>query len=280
MSGIEKTPQEFFPEYEKQEEEIKEIGEELRKRWQLEKRGYRARDDVTRYARPDYIKRLQGPSKSGSTYRYAGFEQLVHLSSGIVRYFLEAAALMYGEMRSKLGEKPILSIDPSVQDSVAREQAEGFFFSDFEKLELDQGGNPQEIVRIRKLSNLVWALGGTFHEILVSDASERRIFSIAFSDEPDEELLSVLKLGVQFGYFHQSAIGNKEGTGRTRLYILSRRLAPMFTLDPTSFAGYKFITAESIREAMEDPKRFLGKVKRGHIDDVLQGGQLQLFEET
>jgi hypothetical protein len=280
MSQIAKTPQEFFPKYEKQEKEIEEIGQELRKRWETEKRGYRARDDVTRYARPEYIKRLQGRSKSGPTYRYAGFEQLVHLSSGIIRYFLEAASLMYGEMRSKVGHDPIIYIDPAVQDEVAREQAEEFFFSEFEKLELDQGHDPQKQGRIKKLRNLIWALGGTFHEILVSDASERRIFSIALSDEPDDEVLSVFKLGVQYGYFHQSAIGNKEGTGRTRLYILSRRLAPMFTLDPTSFAGYKFAKAEAIREAMENPKRFLGKVRRGNIDDLLQGPQLHLFSEA
>lgn len=279
-SQIAKTPQEFFPKYEKQEKEIEEIGQELRKRWEIEKRGYRARDDVTRYARPEYIRRLQGPSKSGPTYRYAGFDQLVHLSSGIIRYFLEAASLMYGEMRSKVGDDPILFIDPAVQDEVAREQAEEFFFSEFEKLELDQGHDSQKLGRIKKLRNLIWALGGTFHEILVSDASERRVFSIALSDEPDDEVLSVFKLGVQYGYFHQSAIGNKEGTGRTRLYILSRRLAPMFTLDPTSFAGYKFAKAEAIREAMENPKRFLGKVQRGSIDDLLQGPQLHLFSEA
>jgi hypothetical protein len=277
MSKILKTPQEFFPKYERQEREIEEIGQELRKRWETEKRGYRARDDATRYARPEYIKRLQGPSKSGPTYRYAGFEQLVHLSSGIIRYFLEAASLMYGEMRSKVGLNSVLFIDPAVQDDVARKQAEEFFFSEFEKLELDQSHDAQKLGRIKKLRNLIWALGGTFHEILVSDASERRVFSIALSDEPDDELLSVFKLGVQYGYFHQSAIGNKEGTGRTRLYILSRRLAPMFTLDPTSFAGYKFAKAEAIHEAMENPKRFLGKIQRGNIDDLLQGPQLHLF---
>jgi hypothetical protein len=280
MSGIPRAPDEFFPKYDKQEKEIEEIGQELRKRWSVEKRGYRARDDVTRYARPEYIRRLQGTSKSGSTYRYAGFDQLVHLSSGIVRYFLEAASLMFGEMRSKLGNEQITFIEPSVQDVVVREQAEAFFFSELEKLELDQQDDPQKLGRIKKLRNLVWALGGTFHEILVSDASERRIFSIALSDEPDDEVLSVLKLGVQYGYFHESAIGNKEGTGRTRLYILSRRLAPMFMLDPTSFAGYKFAKAEAIREAMEDPKRFLGKIRRGKIDDLLQGGQMLLFGES
>ena len=86
-------------------------------------------------------------------------------------------------------------------------------------------------------------------------------------------------LGVQYGYFHQSTIGNKEGTGRTRLYVLTRRLAPFFTLDPTSFAGYKLVTNEALREATIKPKTFLGKVRRNGVDSVLETGQLALFEE-
>ncbi len=89
--GISVSPQVFFPPYEKQEAEIETIKGELRANWKEFGRGNRANDDATRYARPEYIRRLQDSSKSGSTYQYAGFEQLVHLSSGVIRYFLESA---------------------------------------------------------------------------------------------------------------------------------------------------------------------------------------------
>lgn len=280
MHHIRRTPDQFFPEYEKQEEEIKKISSELKAAWRENKRGFRPSDDVTRYARPEYIKRLQGASKSGSTYQYAGFRQLVHISSGIIRYFLEAASLMYGEMRAKCAETHITSIDPPIQDSVIKEQAREFFFTEFDKLEADEDEHVVNLTKIKRLRNLIQALGGTFHQILISNASERRVFSIALSDEPDEDTLSILRLGVQYGYFHESSIGNKEGTGRTRLYILSRRLAPVFTLDPTSFAGYKFITTAALREAMERPKAFLGKVRSGRIDHTLDPSQMPLFQEA
>lgn len=280
MHHIKSSPEQFFPPYQKQEDEINKIAEELKKAWHEKKRGYRAADDVTRYARPEYIKRLQGTSKSGSTYKYAGFKQLVHVSDGIVRYFLDAAATMYGEIQARSPNSQITQIDPAVQDDVIQQQAREFFFTEFDKLEADEGESSEQLTKIKKLRNLIQALGGTFHEILVSDASERRVFSVAFSDRPDEEILEVFRRGVQYGYFHERSIGNKEGTGRTRLYVLSRRLAPVFKLDPTSFAGYKFMTAAAIKEAMERPKTFLGKIQRGGVDTLLTPGQLSLFPDT
>jgi len=278
MHRINRTPEEFFPEYEKQEEAIREIGRRLRENWQLEGRGNRPSDDAVRYARPDYIASLLGPAKSGPTYKYAGFKQLVHISSGIIRYFLEPAALMYSEMRSNRPGGAVDSIDPGVQDRVVREQANAFLYSEFDRWSTDESDERQTPDLTRKLRNLIQALGGTFHQILVSNASERRVFSVAFSDDPDEDVLDVFKLGVRYGYFHESSIGNKEGTGRTRLFILSRRLAPVFTLDPTSFAGYKFATNRILREAMEKPRTFVGKMRRDGVETVFDSPQLGLFQ--
>jgi hypothetical protein len=278
MYGTSATPKEFFPPYEEQELSIKRIAEKLRRNWPRSGRGFRASDDVVRYARPDYIASLQGTHKSGSKYKYAGFDQLVHLSSGIIRYFLESASLMYGEMQSSAGDGRVDRIDPDVQDRVVREQASAFLFSEFDRWSADEGDDERALNNTRKLRNLIRALGGTFHEILLSKASERRVFSIALSEDPDADVVEVLKLGVRYGYFHQSTIGNKEGTGRTRLYILNRRLAPVFTLDPTSFAGYKFVTNAILREAMEKPATFVGRIRRGGSDKVFEDPQLALFE--
>ena len=77
------TPKMFFPFDQAQEDAISKIAEEKRLSFKRTGRGYRASDDVARYARPDYMRQLRGMSKSGPTYSYAGFEQLVHISSGI-----------------------------------------------------------------------------------------------------------------------------------------------------------------------------------------------------
>jgi hypothetical protein len=276
--GLDIPPEQFFPADEEQERQIRARAHELRELWEKgEGRGYRASDDAIRYARPDYIRSLRGTSKSGHTYSYAGFDQLVHISSGIVRYFLQAAAQMYAEQQARLPKgETVRVVPPHIQNSVVREQADRFLFTEFERIELDQ--DPAKLKPVTKLRNLILALGGLFYETLVSDRSERRVFSIAFSDTPSDELRDVFALGIQYGYFHESAIGNKEGTGRTKLYILSRRLAPHFNLDPTSFAGYRFVTSDVVRDAMTRPKTFLSRVRNGAINaDTLESMQLPLL---
>jgi hypothetical protein len=280
-AGILATPETFFPVDEKQEKGIEEVKEEIKQNFENEGRGYRASDDVGRYARPIYMSRLKGTSKSGPTYKYAGFEQMVHISSGIIRHFLEAASLMYGEMLSLNPDKPVTEITPTIQDDIVRQLADQYLFSEFEKL-----GTGEEIPDaspsvLRKLRNLIEALGRVFELMLISNASQRRVFSIAFSDPTDDEINKVLKLGLRYGFFHESTIGTKDGTGRTKLYILSRRLAPHFGLDPTGFAGYKFITTKAIHEAMENPNSFVGRAKRQGDDKIFTDDdeyQLKLFE--
>jgi hypothetical protein len=279
---LEGDPFKFFPEDEKQERKIDDIALQKKKAWaDGNGRGYRANDDVTRYARPDYIKSLGGPSKSTSTYSYAGFKQLVHISSGIIRYFLDTASQMYNETKALDDSKRINYIPPGIQSKVVRNDANKFMFDELEKLSNDSSIEAPDDIKIRKLSNLIHALGGLFHAILVSDRAERRIFSIAFSDTPSNEIFDILKLGVRFGYFHESTIGQKDSLtgGRTRLYILSRRLAPFFNLDPTSFAGYLFVTNKYIRDVIENPKAMLRRITRHGIETDIEPIQLPLFEE-
>ncbi len=57
-------------------------------------------------------------------------------------------------------------------------------------------------------------------------------------------------------------IGNKEGTGRARLYILNRALSPFFGLDPSSFAGYKFMNSSVLEVALTNKKLFLSSFKK------------------
>lgn len=274
-------PEEFFPENKEQEERIKALGNQKKEDWSKIGRGFRATDDAYRYARPDYIKSLAGKSKSASTYSYAGFDQLVHISSGIIRYFLQAASLMYGEMQSKSPTTTVSQISVSVQDDIIKDYSFDFLSKEFDKLEIDEIRDEENVNMPLMLKNLINALGGAFRKILLSDASERRIFSIAISGELSKEVLQVLKLGVRYGYFQESSIGNKEGTGRTRQFILSRRLAPYYKLDPTGFSGYLFITNGMLSLALKSPSIFVKRIEerlsKGNSADGNE--QLTLFED-
>lgn len=282
ITGV--TADEFFPEDVKQEKAIQRIEEEYKLEYDRGKgRGYYRSDDALRYARPDFIKSLSGTKKASSKYSYAGFSQLVHLSSGIVRHFIHPAYLMYAKARSQSPENTIQYIPSAVQDEIIREEANSFLFNELDRVKQEGHDEATPKENITKLSNLIQGLGGVFRQILISEGrAERRVFSIAFSDTITDDVNDILNLGVQLGYFHKSTIGRKDSKsgGRTRLYILNRRLAPIWNLDPNGFAGYLFVTNKLIQEAMEHPISLLRRIdKHGISDDTAEVVQLELFSE-
>lgn len=268
----EKLLKEFFPTYKKQDEGIQREVERIKENYETRGRGYRLSDDIRRYAIPNYIRHLAGKSKNKPTYKYAGFETIIHLSSGIIRYLLDAIAKMYDTVQLIKTDR-IEMIPPEVQDAVLRERADFYLFTELPKsVELYTKENKQEILITdnpqsvtEMLANLINAMGKTFQEILLSGTdddpysgrSERKVFSIAISnpEKKDVEVQQVLQLGVRLGFLHEAYIGNKTGDGRTRLYILNRCFAPFFTLDPSGFNGYFFITIEALSRAIHNGKR-------------------------
>lgn len=288
--GIEADAKNYFPVAEAQEIAIENIRKNYISDWEKNGKGYRPSDDATRYARPDYIKSLGGTAKQGSKYLYAGFDQLVHISSGIVRYFLDDAASMYAAQTKlaqvKSGQKEIpkiACITPAIQDQVTRDSADALMIDNLDKLSEEA---EQELERtatkddFKQLRNLIQALGGIFQAILLSERSERRVFSIALSDVPPDDIYRILKLGVKHGYLYDGAIGSKDGRWRTRRYVMTRRLAPTFKLDPTGFAGYLFVTTELLRMAIQHPVRAIREFEQDRLGTVLDDSQLKLEFES
>ena len=286
---IEKYLNMFFPSYKKQVEGIKKEEEKIRVAYDTDGRGFRESDDVRRYAIPNYIRGLGGSRKSRSTYRYAGLENIIHLSSGIIRYLLDAVAKMYDDEYNKLDKGTscprVERISTETQNSVMRDKADFYLFNEIKKsknLEKDSliqtSSNPESTTD--RLANLINAMGKTFHEILVSGdpndpfsgRSERKVFSIALTNpsQMNEETKQVFDLGVRLGFFHESYIGNKAGTGRTNLYILNRCFAPIFTLDPTGFQGYLFLTNEDLLKAIYNGRQLKNINVKDKNNDVYQ----------
>lgn len=275
---LNEDPSAFFPEDEEQETEVRAIEEELKSRAeQGQGKGNRPRDDANRYGRPEFIRRLGGDRKATSKYSYSGFEQLAHISSGVVRWFLEPAARMFSEQVSlSQANASISRIEPRIQNEKIRDFSEEFFQDDLEKMKEDAKNQAKENVEwqerekdYQRLELLINAMGKTFFAILTDkDRSERRVFSIALSDRTDDLVQRVLNLGVEEGYLYRATIGTKRGHGRTARYVLSRRLAPFFSLDPTSFSGYLFVTNDNLRQAMSNPNAFLRDVST--VDDDIQ----------
>lgn len=281
LEGLTVSAEDFFPNDVEQETQIRQIAEEYRLKHDLgEGRGFYRGDDAVRYARPDFIRNLAGTRKSSSTYSYSGFDQLVHLSSGIVRHFLEPAHVMYSKEVAEKGSQNISSISASIQNEVSRKEAEKFLFSELEKYKKE--GHEEAIPKedIEYLSNLVQGLGGLFRQILLSERSERKVFSIAISDEMSNDVERIINIGVNLGFFHRSTIGRKDrkSGGRTQLYVMNRRLAPIWNLDPTGFAGYLFLQNAVLADGMENPQSMLRRVEKNGTLHDMEYHQLNLFD--
>lgn len=286
---IDIPPADYFPEDSKQVEKIKKIADGLKEVHEDKSREYRAGDMAYRLARPEYMRELGGISKQSQRYSYSGFEQLAHISSGVIRNFLEPASKMFNEQLDNCpaGTSPS-SISPSIQDKVIREESDDFkgnllagFRASLPMLFMEVERDYQSQLA-SKLERLVDCLGAAFHaQLMNSEKSERRVFSFALSDYPSRNLKETLELGVKEGVLYHHYIGKKDGFGKTDLYILSRRLAPTFKLDPNGFSGYLFFRSNVLERAIDNPITFSDELRRRGLDiDNMEVKQLALgFEE-
>ena len=268
----------FFPEKKEQSIAIQKIYEDLRIKFYDPEKSYAGTDAAQRYSRPEYIRILQQEHKAGHSYSYAGFDQLVAISSGIIRHFLAPAQEMFSLAIAECSDNYPEFIKTSIQDEIIKKYSDTFLTAEIDKIRKDANEQQQNIIKAEKLYNLIDSLGELFHMILVSNSSERRVFSVALTDTPDEELREILDMGEQYGYLHKSTIGNKQGTGRDRLYILSRILAPHFKLDPTSFAGYKFMKSEILKIALTNKAYFLKLFSKNLENNIVE--EPSLFDDT
>ena len=98
--GLEINAEDFFPEDEEQEKRIREIYDEIAEKKFDPIKKYQGTDAARRYCRSEFVKERKS-GKSGMTYSYAGFNQLVAISSGVIRHFLAPAQEMYSLLLSR-----------------------------------------------------------------------------------------------------------------------------------------------------------------------------------
>ena len=225
-------PDAFFPQDGPQEERLAETRARLTKEYSERYSGRAVRDNVYRHLTSEYMKELNLRRALGS-YRYAGFRTLAVLSGGLVRDFIICAQRMYDDA-SRNQRDPIKVIPPNIQNEVVRKRADAVL-SEIEDARQRWAGSEKDWLAVGRL---VAGLGATFKKKMLSDDSERRVFSFAFQSRPKESLLRLLDLAVREGYLVRGFISKKEGIGRRYLYVLTRRVAPAFSLDVSAYSGY------------------------------------------
>lgn len=265
--NAEKQAEEFFPIDKKQEDRISEIYEEIKEKEFDNQRKHAGTDAARRYCRSEYLKELKS-KKAMNKYSYAGFDQLVAISSGVIRHFLAPAQEMYSETVSRNSSDDVDFIPPSIQNEIISGYSRRFLFDEFDKIFKDSKDDDHRLKKADKLYNLIDSLGKLFHLILLSDRKERTVFSVALNDLPDKELKEIIEMGVQHGYFHVSTKRNKDSTGLVPLYVLSRVLAPAFILNPLSFAGYQFMSSTPLKKALTNPRSFIKNFDKKLDSDI------------
>lgn len=277
--NISVSAEDFFVEDKKQKEKLLTIQREIQSTDWGGPSTDRKRDDAYRYARPELIRRLGGKSKQSSTFLYCGFNQLVDISNATIRFFLESASEMYALQQQKDSPNETHYISPSIQNSVVRNQATHMLQANFDEIVRDYaaGEDSKDLVqKVKQVKNLVDVIGSAFYASLISPTrSERRVLAFALQTEPSDELQEILRLAVSLNFFTVSSIGKKEGFGRTKRYVINRRIAPYYNLDPSGFSGYFWVTSELLLRASTDPAKGKDEL-RARLPTIMEGAQMTL----
>ncbi|MCX7044373.1 MAG: hypothetical protein NTX50_02660 [Candidatus Sumerlaeota bacterium] len=242
----------FLPSSVNEQKLLAEIRIRLEKEWDEKQGPGRKRDYVYRYAIPRLFQQLGKQKKS-----YAGFGNIVDLSSGIVRDFLEPVYLMVDHTLNQGAELNKIEFIPvGLQDDILHRYSEEFLLEKFAAIR--KGLPPEKHGVLDRLAILVESLGQLFYVRLHDpDAREGRVFSFTLRGIASPELKRVLDLGVSFRYFQLRTYSRKEGGGLEKWYVLNRRVCPKFKLDASGFGGRISLTPEMAELACRESNEFV-----------------------
>jgi hypothetical protein len=251
-AGIETSPgrvdpDEFFPEDADQRQRLQELAMVLTREYEKKYEGRAVRDYVYRHLTSEYLQRLS-ERRSTDSFVYSGFKTLAVLSSGLVRDFILCAQRMF-DNAARGHVTSVTQIPASVQNAVVRQHADLVLEEILNSKQKRARDSKRE--EWQAIHRLIEGLGTLFKDKILSKDAERRVFSFAFQTEPGIYIERLLGLAVAEGYLMRGFISRKEGTGRRTLYVLTRRLAPAFSLDVSAYSGYLSLTAATVLELIK-----------------------------
>lgn len=231
---------------------------------------------VKKYA-PAIIFQDLVPAKAAKI--YCGFDNVVHLSSGIVRSFLDCCSMMYSKCVEKHPESEPSQIPIRIQSDVIRDYSDEFVQAQILGTMNALSQEAPERRLYAQLHNLLNGLGSLFRgRLLDRESREPRIISISLKDEPQEELRQVLALAERDAFLHAKWYRSKRGDRNLRCYVLNRRLCPHYNLDLTGFQGRIEVSSAELSLSLADPALFARTILTKPEDTPGDTRQLQLFD--
>lgn len=259
--GLEKTSaDEFFPQSEEFSRELNRANEAVRgeymraQGWAVEdlnslspEQQKAIRDHVYKYGRAKYFRDRKDKANLPT---YAGFETIVHLSTGVVRNLLTPCYKMFDTAVSEgKGEQP-KTIAPHLQSDIVKSQSDELWTEVRNGLEtIVEGCTKEDALH---LENFFTALGDYFVWRLLNHKSEPRVLSFTISEQTSENMEFLKRL---IGIAQEAQLlyvrsGSAKTRGRREDYYTPNRLFwPILGLDVNGQHGRASITSKDLVSA-------------------------------
>ncbi len=254
---------EFFPGSEEFNRELERVNEEVRAEY-LRERGWSVEDSgslgseqrkaitdhVYKYGRAKYFRDRKAKANLPT---YAGFETIVHLSTGVVRNLLAPCYKMFDTAISEGNGKQPKAIAPHLQSDVIKSQSDELWAEIRNGLEkIVEGCTKDDAVH---LENLFTALGDYFVWRLLNHKSEPRVLSFTISEQTTENMEFLKRL---IGIAQEAQLlyvrsGSAKLRGRREDYYTPNRFFwPTLGLDVHGQHGRASITSKDLVSAAKN----------------------------
>ena len=230
------TPEAFFPENPRMRKDIDACKDRAEKEAR-ETMGLSSRKQVNDYVyKPARAMYFRERNAQANRPPYSGFETLVHLSTGVIRYLLEPCYRMYEHERSRESEdkaRVVTCISPQIQTEEIFKISRKWWDNLRDALDDTIEGCSRE--QAQQLYNLFEQLGVLFRERLKADISEPRATTFSISERDAECMKSLdelLHIARKAQYLYRySSVAKSQGK-REYYYVPNRLLWPDRGLDP------------------------------------------------
>lgn len=216
-------------------------------------------DYYSKYGNARYFQKLRQMKQSE---RYAGYDYVVNISSGIVRQYLEICSNIISEAyKERWNPKAGEAISPEIQDRAIVGYSRAFF----ENLNKGAGahGTLRDLGRgitSKDIVDLIEALCDLFYERLHSPSHrEPEIITFALKDSSpyvDNLLRVCLRESVLQKFYYPPKTA---GQAPLPAYVLNKRLVPRRSLSPLRMQGRIEMTSIDIERAIKNRRSLLEK---------------------
>lgn len=253
----------LLPEWEHGAVIREEVETKMREEWEAGRRTQSASEQISKYGNARYFQTLR---QRKIPYRYAGYDNILAVSSGITRQFLEACKMIFDRARDDGWEPGTKGISPEIQDEAIRE-----YSTQMVRHLTSTAGDLQNLlsedteVTSKHMLTLIDSLCDLFYAKLhLPNHGAPEVISIAVKGNLDDNLEAKTILDVAFreSILHRFTNGYKPKTaGGPRLptYMLNRRLGPRRDLCILRMQGREELDPDDILLAAQTRGDFFAK---------------------